>query len=184
MYTDLDPRQSMQPHLPRVLNREVYYKGQTIVEQGAQAFHAYYIEKGSVEIVVREGPHMVRVCTLGTGEIFGEMALIEHRGRSATVRATEDTTVTILSADELEHRVNAVDDKVIKILMHVFIERLCHANEGQLEQYRHLAEFQDRITGLVDKAAHGIDEGKRRDFRDEAEPLLKHLEELLEKYRR
>ncbi len=173
----------MQPHLPRILNREIFYKGQTIIEQGSEGFSAYYIEKGRVEITLHEGAHAVSVCELGRGEIFGEMALIDHEQRSATVKALEDTTVTVISAGELERKINAIEDKAIGTLMHVFIDRLKHANCGQLNQYKDLADFQDRITGLVEKAGRGIDETKRKAFRDDVEPVLKELDGLLEKYR-
>lgn len=183
MYTELDPRRDMQPHLPRILNRDVYYKGQTIVEQGAEGFHAYYIEAGRVEVLVHEGTHEIKIAELGAGEIFGEMALIEHEIRSATVRALADTTITVIPASDLERKLSKIEDKGVSALMHVFIERLRHANTGQLLQYRHLADFQDRITGLVEKAGRGIDEKQRKAFRDEADPLLEQLEDLLEKYR-
>lgn len=184
MYTELDPRCDMQPHLPRILNRQIYYRGQTIIEQGAEGFHAYYIEKGRVEILVHDGPHEVKIAELGDGEIFGEMALIEHEIRSATVRAIKDTTITVIPATDLEKKVGRIEDKAVNALLHVFIDRLRHANEGQLTQYKHLAAFQDRMTGLVEKAGHGIDERQREAFRDEAAPLLDKMEELLEKYRR
>lgn len=172
----------MQPHLPRILSRDVYYPGQTIIEQNSAGHRAFYIEKGRVEVVVHDGPHEVRVAELGAGEIFGEMALIEHRERSAAVRALENTTVTVISEAELEHKISRIEDKAVSTLMHVFIERLRRANQSQLAQYRNLAEFQDRIAGLVETAHRGISEEKRKAFRDEAEPLLAQLQELLDKY--
>ncbi len=183
MYTELDPRQSLQPHLPRILNREIFYRGQTIIEQGCNGYHAYFIEKGRVEILMRDGHHTVRINELGPGEIFGEMALIEQQERSAMVRAVIDTTVTVISAPDLERKISQIEDKAVQALMHVFLHRLRQANEGQLRQYRNLAAFQDRITGLIEKAGRGIDESKRSAFRDEAEPLLQKLEGLLEQYR-
>ena len=76
--TALDPRSGMPAHMPRLLTREVFYKGQTIIEQDVSGNRAFYIERGMVEVLVRDGPYMVRVAVLGAGEIFGEMALIEH----------------------------------------------------------------------------------------------------------
>ncbi len=183
IYSDLDPRCDMQPHLPRILSRDVYYPGQTIIEQDSAGHRAFYIEKGRVEVVVRDGHHHVRVAELGPGEIFGEMALIEHRERSAAVRALENTTVTVITEAELEHKISRIEDKAVCTLIHVFIDRLRQANQCQLAQYRSLAEFQDRIAGLVEKAHHGVSEEHRRDFRKEAEPLLEQLQELLDKYR-
>lgn len=183
MYTELDPREDMQPHLPRILNRELFYKGQTIIEQGAGGFNAYYIEKGKVAVVAHEGRHRVKLCELGPGEIFGEMALILQQDRSAAVIAMSDVTVTVISAPELERKVNKINDKAIRALMKIFLNRLRDANAGQLRQYRNLASFQDRMAGLVEKAGHGIDENRRDSFRNEVEPLLGRLDELLDDYR-
>lgn len=182
IYSDLDPRKDLQPHLPRVLNRDVYYKGQTIIEQDAEGHRAFYIEKGEVEIIVRDGHHTVQVGTLGPGEIFGEMALIEHDQRSATVRALRDTTVTVISGRELEDKLNAIEDRAVAALIHVYINRLRQSNEGQLEHYRNFAEFQDRIAGLVEKTAKGVNYRDRQKFRDEVGPLLEQLDDLLTRY--
>lgn len=181
-YSDLDPRSTMQPHLPRVLNRDVYYKGSIIIEQGSDGHRAFYIEKGEVEILVRDGHHTVRVGILGPGEIFGEMALIEHEQRSATVRALTDTTVTVISAHELEDKINHIEDKAVAALLHLYIGRLRTANEGQMAHYKNFAEFQDRVAGLVDKATRGVDQSQRQKFRDEVTPLLTQLDALLDSY--
>jgi len=182
MYSELDPRHDMQPHLPRILSRDVYFPGQTIIEQNSAGHRAFFIEKGRVEVVVKDGPLTVKVAELGPGEIFGEMALIEHCERSAAVRALENTTVTVITEAELAQKLNSIEDKTISTLMHVFIERLRHSNQSQMTQYRYLAEFQDRMTGLMEKARHGVSEEHRREFRDQAEPLIEQLQELLDKY--
>ena len=183
-YSDLDPRNSLQAHLPRVLNRDVYYKGAVIIEQGSDGNRAFYIEKGEVEILVRDGHHTVRVGVLGPGEIFGEMALIEHEQRSATVRALTDTTVTVISARDMEDKINNIEDKAVAALLHLFIGRLRSANAGQVAYYKNFAEFQDRIAGVVEKTAHGIDFKHRQQFRDEVTPLLNQLDDLLQAYTR
>lgn len=184
MHTELDPRNSMQSKLPRVLNREVFYKGQTIIRQGCEGYRAFYIENGRVEVRVQDGPHTVKLSELGPGEIFGEMALIEHINRTATVTALEDTTVTVISGQEMNAKMNMIEDKSAVGLIHVLIERLCHANRGQMHHYRVLAEFQDRMAGMIEKASNGIEERKRAQFRDEVTPILDQLDTLLDAYSR
>lgn len=182
-HNELDPRHNLTPHMPRVLDRRVFYKGQTILEQGSQGYRAFYIEKGLVEVVIRDGHHEVRVATLGAGEICGEMALIEHDERSATVRALEDTTVAVINEHDLERKFSSIEDDMVLALIHVLIRRVRDSNMGQVRQYRSLIEFQDRMAGLIDRAANGIEERKRRQFRDEVTPLLDQIEALLDSYR-
>lgn len=180
---ELDPRRDVQAHMPKILNREVYYKGQAILKQGTEGHRAFYIESGLVEVVVHDGLHEVRVALLGQGELIGEMGLIEHDVRSATVRALQDTTVVVISEHELEQKFSLMDDKTVTALIHLLIRRLRESNRGQVQQYRNLIDFQDRMAGLLDKAAGGIDERRRHQFRKEVTPLLDQLEKLLDSYR-
>lgn len=183
MTTDLDPRASENyNHKPRVLNREVFYPGDIIIRQGDPGYRAFYIENGHVEIRVHDGPHVVSVSHLGPGEIFGEMSLIDGGNRTASAIAVESTTVTVISKDELDKVIDHVEQKSVKALLHVLISRLRRANQGQLQHYKNLTSFQDRVTGLVEHAGEGIDGSKREAFRKEAEPLLEQLDELLARY--
>ncbi len=169
---------------PPVLSREVFYKGQKIVEQDSTAYRAYYIETGEVEISVREGKHEIPVSKLGPGEIFGEMGLLVGNQRYATATALSECTLTLISKDVLENKIGAIEDKAIRAIINVLITRLRESNIGQLHHYKNFADFQERLAGLLDKANQGIDKDKKDAFRDEAAPLLDQLESLLDKYHR
>lgn len=60
--------------------------------QGGIAFHM--VQTGSAEVLV--GGEVVR--TLGPGDYFGELTLIDGKPRSATVRVTSDMTTHTLVA--------------------------------------------------------------------------------------
>jgi CRP/FNR family transcriptional regulator, cyclic AMP receptor protein len=178
-----DPRTSMDNSNRRVLSREVYYKGQTIIEQGTEGYRAYFIERGKVEILIKDGPHQLKIAEMVAGDLFGEMSLITHEPRSATVRAVEDTVLTIISKDEIESKIGTIKDKAIRALINVLAARLRNSTQGQLTQYKSLAEFQDRVTGIVDSVEQGIDADQRAAFSDEVSPLLNDLQKILDKYR-
>ena len=57
--------------------------GATIFREGDEGHEMFVIREGLVEILL----HDKVVATLSEGEIFGEMALIDARPRSATARA-------------------------------------------------------------------------------------------------
>jgi CRP/FNR family cyclic AMP-dependent transcriptional regulator len=64
-------------------------QGSTIIAEGASAHEMFVVVSGSLE-VTRGGEH---VANIGPGGFAGEMALLTHARRDATVTATTDTTV-------------------------------------------------------------------------------------------
>ena len=70
--------------------RNVSFKaGDTIIVEGDEGDTAFFIVSGSVEVIVGQGAKARAVGMLQTGEVFGEMCLIEPGPRSATVRAID-----------------------------------------------------------------------------------------------
>jgi len=185
MSEDLDPKKQKDGNNNTpVLNRIVYPAGKMIIEQGEDGYRAYYLDTGRVEVLVQEGDHQLKVSELKSGDIFGEMALINQEPRSASIRAIETCTVTVISNAEIEERVDNLDDKAIRALIKVLVQRLGSATKAQMTHYKSLADFQDRITGIVERVDDHIDEGNRDNFREEVEPLLDQLQSILDKYKR
>lgn len=167
----------------RVLNREVFYKDDIIIKQGDQGCRAYYIENGQVEVSVQDGAHIVSVSKLGRGEIFGEMSIIQHTQHSASVKALEQTTLTVISKSDIEKMIDKIEQQALRALLRVLSDRLKKSNQKQLQHYKSLAEFHDHMTGLIDKISTSINTDEQDNFRKEAEPLLEQLTDLLDHYR-
>lgn len=72
-----------------------YRIGDVIARQGHPGDELFIITDGFVEVVLGERPSASArvVVSLGSGQITGEMALLDHGPRSATVRATSDPTI-------------------------------------------------------------------------------------------
>lgn len=85
----------------------VYPEGAAIVEQGQQREESqdgdslYLIVEGQVRVVREHESGEEPLATLGPGEFFGEMALLDGKPRSATVLTNEDTQCLILSRWDL-----------------------------------------------------------------------------------
>ncbi len=158
--------------------------GQVIFEQGTPANQAFYIEDGLVEVVIEEDGHSVKLAEIGPGEVFGEMGVLERESRMATVRALEKSKITVMSQGELEERIAAIEDPVVEALINGFIRRLRATSAGQMQYYKNLANFQNRMAGLMNKANEGIDQSKRSEFAAEIKPLLDQIEATLDKYRK
>ncbi len=158
--------------------------GQTVCQQGTPSHQAFYIESGMVEVVIDEDGHSVKLAEIGPGEVFGEMGVLESEMRFATVKATEKSVISVMSRDELETRIARIDDPVVSALINGLSKRLRATSVSQMRYYKHLAAFQDRVAGLMNKANEGIDKAKRDDFAAEITPLLNQIEAVLDKYRK
>jgi len=66
--------------------------GRRLVDQGAFAHEFFVLLEGSVE-VAQEGKHLI---DLGPGDFFGEVALVEHDRRTATVVASTPISAIVM----------------------------------------------------------------------------------------
>ncbi len=66
--------------------------GKPLISQGSYPHEFMVIEQGTAE-VTQGGEHLA---TLGPGDFFGEIALLLHVPRTATVTATSDITLVVM----------------------------------------------------------------------------------------
>lgn len=84
------------------LVREKHFRpGQIILQENSTGRELYLIVEGLVEAVKSHEGEEVLLARRGAGELLGEMALIEERPRSATVRAVEPTWLLEISEPDL-----------------------------------------------------------------------------------
>jgi len=73
--------------------------GGYLFEEGDNARFAYILEDGEVDIVKHSPDGEIQMATVGKGEIFGEVAVIDGSPRSASARARTDVRVVELDRD-------------------------------------------------------------------------------------
>lgn len=103
-------------------NREVFACGEYVFKEGDGGDCAYLIEEGSVEILVVEQGVERRVLLMCKGEMFGEVALIDHQPRTATVRATEKVVLVPVRRKLVEELLEK-SDPILRHLLLVVLER-------------------------------------------------------------
>lgn len=79
---------------------EHFEPGQDIFHQGDLGDRIYIIAKGEAEVLRHENDEEVSLATLGAGEYFGEMALLNHTTRNATVRCVQAMDVLSLPKND------------------------------------------------------------------------------------
>ncbi len=104
------------------LNREVFATGEHIFQEGDVGDCAYIIEEGSVQIYVRDGQRERVVGAIGKGELFGEVALIDHQPRTASVRALENTVLVTVHRKLMDGLLEQTNP-IVRHLLLVILER-------------------------------------------------------------
>lgn len=92
-------RHSEIEELAHTLNLRHFVKGETIIRQGEPGKLFHLIFKGRVEIYRQRLFGKKLLATLGPGEFFGEISLLDNTPRTATVMGSEDGEMFTLSRD-------------------------------------------------------------------------------------
>jgi CRP-like cAMP-binding protein len=103
--------------------------GEKIFSEGDEGREAYIIQSGNVRITCRrkESKELMLAHMLH-GDLFGELALIDEKPRSATAVAITDAELITLDRDAFMRDVSAHPDR-IRHLLEVFTERLRHMDD-------------------------------------------------------
>ncbi len=110
-----------------------YAPGAVVFREGDAGDRMFVIAHGRVRIVKRIDEGEITIASLGPGDCFGEMALLERETRSATAIVAEESKLVAIDAQAFEHLVKQNGEiawRIMKRLSH----RLREAN-------RHLLNF-------------------------------------------
>jgi CRP/FNR family transcriptional regulator, cyclic AMP receptor protein len=111
----------------RTAREQTYAAGEAVVNEGDPATRLYLIVDGTA--TAEQGGQTVG--RIETGEFFGELALIEEHGRTATVRAESELTCLIIPAWEFKAQLEEHPQMAIPML-HAIITRM-HRREHHPE---------------------------------------------------
>ena len=103
-----------------------------------QADSMFVLQTGKVAVVKSWGEQEHVISILQEGDCFGEMAVMDHGQRSASVRAVEDCTAICIFAANL-HRLYALDLKQFTLIQ---------MNMGR-EVCRRLRDLDDRLFSVT-----------------------------------
>jgi len=101
-------------------------EGKVIVRQGDPGRECFVIADGRAKATIRGK----RSAVLGPGSFFGEMSLLDHGPRSATVTAETDMRLLVLGSREFSSLVNEVPVVAVR-MMRGLAERLRRSERQQ-----------------------------------------------------
>lgn len=105
------------------LERKTFPAGTAIIKEGDTAHSAYVVDSGKVEIWVTKGGSKRVLSEVSTGGIFGEMALIDDKPRSANVTAVSDTVCIVVPEKMFKDKIEPIDP-LIKALLRVLVRNV------------------------------------------------------------
>ncbi len=132
------------PALSRVLGMLTEQKlpaGTIVYREGDAGREIYVLRSGDVEAykMSRSG-RQVLISRLGVGDVFGDMTLIDMQPRSATVRASADSTAYVLTNKDL-YTLYREDLRTYVIIVQNITRELC----------RRLRRSDARLCELIDE---------------------------------
>ena len=145
MFADLNDEEA--DELWRSAERVTAMPGELIIEEGAPGDRLYIVLSGTLEVTKRDGERDITLATRRSGEVLGEMSLLEQLPRTASVRATEGSSLLAIGPGAfrrlLEHRPGAATT-----LLRTIASRL-RSTEASLVQADKLASLGTLAAGLA-----------------------------------
>ncbi|WP_028973725.1 Crp/Fnr family transcriptional regulator [Spirochaeta cellobiosiphila] len=155
-----------------VFTRE-YPKEAMIFSEGQPGNELYIIQKGSVKISKIVDNQEVMLAILKTGDIFGEMALIEKKARSASAEAYEDAVLLAVNQANFERMVTT-QPQIISRLTTLLAERIwfIYKQLANAIMEKPLGRLYDALLIQLEKARVPIKSGSSYTFEFGKEDLI------------
>lgn len=127
IFRGLSPRQL--ESLAQVSEERKYRGGEAVFTEHSSGAEVYIIKKGKVciELGLKGKSNTATIQRLGVGQVFGELALVDRRNRSATAICEKDCEIMAIDRDklnELFERDGPLGYVVMRNLAQLLAERL------------------------------------------------------------
>lgn len=127
---------------------EVYLKpGDQLFAEGSPGDKAYIIEEGEIEILKASGERNVQLAVRKSGEVIGEMSLLEAAPRFASGRARTDSKLLAIGHGELDELLNT-SPSAARALLFTITSRL-RSTELMLRQSEKMAQLGTLTAGIA-----------------------------------
>ncbi len=123
------------------------HAGENLIEEGQPGDAAYIILDGEFEVVKKSDVQNIVIAVRESGEVFGEMALLDQAPRMATVHALRDGQVLKIRGETFQQLLAHSPSAALSILQTVS-SRL-RQNEGLLRQNEKMAALGTLAAGLA-----------------------------------
>ena len=125
-------------------------RGTVLFREGDAGSEMFVVQRGQVSISARVGAVEKVLSTMGQGEFFGEMSILNRAPRSATAVCVEDCQLLVVDARTFEAMVRANSEIAVRMIQKL-AERLAEADR-QIENLL-LRDARARVVHYVSGVA-------------------------------
>lgn len=121
--------------------------GEILFTEGSPGDKAYIIKQGQLEILKASGGSNVLLAVRQSGDVIGEMSLLESAPRFATARARSDCILLVIEHQHLDHFLNT-SPSAAKAMLHTITNRL-RSTEVIIRQSEKMAQLGTMTAGIA-----------------------------------
>lgn len=131
-------------------HKVAFASGETVVEIGTPGRSLFIVLDGEAQVVYPSDNGDFELARLGPGDFFGEMALLNDRPRSATVRTLSSMEALVLDKEDFRRVVSESTGMALRLLS-TLSTRIRNADEIIISLSDQAV--QDPLTGLLNRRA-------------------------------
>jgi CRP-like cAMP-binding protein len=159
-----------------ILERRFAPKGQIIIREGEYGQDAYLVQSGEVSVFITKDEEEVELARLAAGQIVGEMAFVFDAPRTASVKATQDTNLIVISRQQFQEKLRE-SDPTVRAIVQMLSQRVMESNNTLLNKKSDLGDLKETARVIYQNIAAKLTRNQQRNFQN---TVLPHLEALLD----
>lgn len=133
--------------LCEMLDRIELPAGHELFAEGSKGDRAYVIQEGELEITKTSGQRQILLALRGTGDVIGEMALLEDLPRMATVTAHTDVTLLAIQREQLQ-KLLSTSSSAAEAMFYTVLKRW-RSTTSKLRQSEKMAQIGTLTAGVA-----------------------------------
>lgn len=165
-----------------ILERCFIPRGAIVIKEGEYGAQAFLIQSGEVRVFAGEGETETELAKLAVGEIFGEMALIFDGPRTASVQATQDCNLIIITRQQFEDKLQATDP-TINAVVNMLARRILDVNNTLIHKEDDLDGLKKTLRSAYQNIALSLDKTHVAKFQNTVLPKLDSLIETIDAFK-
>lgn len=130
------------------------HDGELLCEEGGPGNACFILASGAAEVFTGKAPNEQVICTLKYTSVVGEVALIDGKKRSASVRCKGDVTYFVLMRDEFERMIGSANPAGLRLLDNVtrtLAARVRSVNQRYADIFSHAGETMAQLAEMSEK---------------------------------